>query len=1089
MKGLDYALGLDLGTTSIGWAVVQLDKNNEPEKLIDAGVRIFPAPVEDKTGTPLSAQRRKARSMRRMHQRRNARRKKLLKLLQGAGMLPKQEQLTADWPTTLNGIGNAYTLRALALRRELKPIEIGRALYHLAQRRGFKSNRKDSGAKDDDAAKSTTPKKSRKKTETDEIEDEGEDNNRQAKQDRKEQINNLRAWIGEETLGSRLYLHHRQNPAHSLRFKTDPDKNINFGGKPGHPDRDMYVQEFRRIWDSQQKFHPNILTDSLKKNVEETIFFQRPFDIRERWGENLEALRKISGRANALRSPQLGKCSLLPKEKRCAADVWTAQHFRIRKEVNNLRRITSGGGSFDIPIETKRILWATLDEAKEMTMGKLKELAGLQKKETFNLERGQRNKLKGNSVEAAILKTLAKESWTTWDHAKKSGLRSLLTDVEDTGKFVEAAKQLGLDDAQAGALADFDLNADHYVSYSARAMEILIPYLEQGLNEYDAIEAARKDGRLPQPEVEKEAPFLRLPPQDIPNPVVKRALHETRKVINALIREYGKPRHIRIELARDAYATKKQKARMSKNRNDREQVNKEGRTFLLQNAWSARKENLLRYRLWKEQGCRCPYSGRTICKADFLNENVTEIDHILPYSVTQDDSAMNKVLCFATENRRKWDRTPYQWKHSPEEQPAGPEEYGRMLQVVNSMQDMPEPKRVRFSLEKIDDRSWQTRDLNDTRYISREVSQWLQVLYPPDQRVGQKAVRTMTGSTTSILRSLWGLNKVLNPEDFKNRLDHRHHAIDAIVIACTTDTMRKHLSDAAQREERGLTAKWDLEPPWGTKESFWKDVNHIVKERERNWVLRGKLMPDGTREPGRTVMTKGIVVSHRVWRKLSGPLHKADNWGWAGDGDKPAPGLIKDKAKYLIAGSDGPEPKSYMIASTRRKSGEAAYRFNAAQNNHHVQVIVKQKARGKGTELDGEYFTAYEVARHLRREESRHKGLAEQRLRKPVLNPRRDGFLFSLATNESVFFDTPNGPQLFVMQSMSPPNNKTIFMLHVANSFKKPADLDDKDALKEAKRTYEEWALLSKNIGSAMLKTNPVKVTVDPIGRIFPAHD
>lgn len=1089
MKGPDYALGLDLGTTSIGWAVVQLNKADEPEKLIDAGVRIFPAPVEDKTGTPLSAQRRKARSMRRMHQRRNARRKKLLKLLQTAGMLPREEQLTADWPTTLNKIGNAYTLRARALATQLTPEEIGRALYHLAQRRGFKSNRKDSGAKDDDTAKPAKPKKSRKKAETEEAENEGEVEVRQAKQARNEQISNLRSWIGEETLGSRLYLHHRENPAHSLRFKTDPDKNVNFGGKPGHPDRDMYVQEFRRIWEAQQKFHSGILTADLKKKVEETIFFQRPFDIRERWGNDLEQLRKISSRANALRSPQLGKCSLMPDEKRCAADVWIAQHFRIRKEVNNLKRVSPGGTSTDLPLETKRILWAALDESRELKMSDLKKLAGLSQRETFNLERGQRNKLKGNSVEAAIIHSVGKETWQSWDETKRIDIRALVTEVEDTGKFIEAAKKLGLNEDQSRELADFDLNADHYVSLSAKAMETLIPYLEQGKSEYDAIETARKDGKLPLPKMIKEAGSLGLPPQDIPNPVVKRALHETRKVINALIREYGKPKYIRVELARDAYTSKKQKAQMSKNRNNREQENQKGREFLLRNNWSAKKANLLRYRLWKEQGCRCPYSGRQICEADFLNESVTEIDHILPYSVTQDDSAMNKVLCFATENRRKKDRSPYQWKHSPEEHPKGPEEYSRILQTVNSMKGMPESKQRRFALEKIDDRAWQTRDLNDTRYLSREVSQWLQVLYPPEQRVSQKAVRTMTGSTTSILRRLWGLNKVLNPEDFKNRLDHRHHAIDAIVIACTTETMRKRLSDAAQREERGLTERWELETPWGTKDSFWKDVNHLVQERERTWTLRGKLRPDGTREPGRTVMTKGIVVSHRVWRKLSGPLHKADNWAWAGDGNRPVPGLIKDKAKYMIAGSEDPEPKSYMVASSRRKSKEAAYRFNAAQNNHHVQVLLKQKANGKGIELDGEYFTAYEVARYLRQEESKHKGRSGQQLRQPVLNPRRDGFLFSLATGESVFFDTPNGPQLFVMQSMSPPKNTTIFMLHTANTFSKPADLDDKEALKEAKRTYEEWAVLSKNIGSAMLKINPIKVTVDPIGRVFPAHD
>ncbi len=1087
MKGPSYALGLDLGTTSIGWAVVQLDKDNEPEKLLDAGVRIFPAPVEDKTGTPLSAQRRKARSMRRMHQRRNARRKKLLKLLQEAGLLPKQEQLTADWPTTLNSLGNAYTLRALALQKELKPEEIGRALYQLAQRRGFKSNRKDSGAKDDEPAKTSGSKSKKKaKEETGDDEEDTEDTKRQAKQGRNEQISNLKNWVGEGTLGSRLYRLHRENPAHTLRFKPKKDdgKPAEFGGKPGHPDRDMYVQEFRRIWDFQQKFHPAILTAALKQKVEDTIFFQRPFDIRERWGNDLEKLRLISSRANALRSPQLGKCSLIEEEKRCAADEWIAQHFRIRKEVNNLKRVSPGGQADDLPIETKRLLWAALDQCREMKMGELKKLAGLTPRETFNLERGQRNKLKGNSVETAIIKALGEDVWQSWDEDKRKLLRKLLTTEEDAGKFVEAAKRLGLGDDQAKVLADFDLNADHYVSLSAEAMKRLIPYLERGLTEHYAIEEARKDGKLPLPKVEKEVDQLRLPPQDIPNPVVKRALHETRKVVNALIREYGKPKHIRVELARDAYATKKQKEQSNKNNREREAANIHGREFLVQNRWKVNKRNLLRYRLWKEQGCRCPYSGRSISEADFLNETAVEIDHILPFSLTQDDSAMNQVLCFATENRRKRDRTPFEWKNSAEEKNADPQAYEKLISIVSKM-SFPDGKLRRFSLESIKDREWQTRDLNDTRYISREVSQWLGTLYPVDLRVGQKAIKTMTGRTTSLLRGLWGLNKVLNSEDIKNRSDHRHHAIDAIVIACTTETMRKHLSDAANREERGQAAKWELDPPWGTKDSFWKEVNHVVKERERTWILRGKLKADGTREESRTVTTKGIVVSHRVWRRLSSSLHEASNYGWASEDVRPAPGLIREPKNYRINGDEKPN-KSYVIGSKRKGSSEPAYRFNDSGNNHHVQVYFREKARGIGLEYTPDYFPAFEVARHLRNEEARHPGHDGQKQRAPIIDNARPGFLFSLAKNESLFLDTDNGPQLYTVKNLT--DNKIIFQFYSAGPFVEPAGMDTED-IKEAKKTFKDWAYWQISVGRELRKVNPLKVTVDPIGRVFPAHD
>ena len=140
-------LGLDLGTNSIGWALLEYDDNQQPQKLIACGSRIFQEAVEAKTGTPKNHARRSARAARKLVARRKQRRDKLLNLLLRNNLLPKdaaeRNGLLLD-----NQDNNPYLLRKRGLDEKLEPHQFGRALYHLPQRRGFQSNRK--AASDED---------------------------------------------------------------------------------------------------------------------------------------------------------------------------------------------------------------------------------------------------------------------------------------------------------------------------------------------------------------------------------------------------------------------------------------------------------------------------------------------------------------------------------------------------------------------------------------------------------------------------------------------------------------------------------------------------------------------------------------------------------------------------------------------------------------------------------------------------------------------------------------------------------------------------------------------------------------------------
>ena len=230
-NGVKYRLGLDLGTNSIGWAAVELNNAGEPCGVLDMGVRIFPDGRNPTDKTSNAVQRRLARGQRRRRDRYLKRRARLMKALVECALMPDDK----DERKTLERL-DPYVLRARALDHALKPCELGRAIFHLDQRRGFKSNRKTTG-----------------------------DDESEAKKTRAE-INELRASIeksGARTLGE--FLARRQKEGDPVRAR--PGQNL-------YPDRAMYEAEFDAIRKAQQPYHD--LDDGQWAALREVIFFQRP---------------------------------------------------------------------------------------------------------------------------------------------------------------------------------------------------------------------------------------------------------------------------------------------------------------------------------------------------------------------------------------------------------------------------------------------------------------------------------------------------------------------------------------------------------------------------------------------------------------------------------------------------------------------------------------------------------------------------------------------------------------------------------------------------------------------------------------------
>ena len=392
-------------------------------------------------------------------------------------------------------------------------------------------------------------------------------------------------------------------------------------------------------------------------------------------------------------------------------------------------------------------------------------------------------------------------------------------------------------------------------------MERLLPRLERG----ESFMEARK---AEYPESFKAAePLPLLPPVEteevqrrvgvVRNPAVMRSLSELRRVVNAVVRRYGKPTKIRIELARQIKKSKKQRQAISKR-------NRENQAVRDQAAAEVRKitgdqfpsrDDIRRVQLRDDCHGQCVYCGENIAGRNFFGkESQADIDHIIPFSRSLDDSYMNLVICHSECNRVKGDRTPFEAFSDDAERYE--EILSRVRRFAGDRRTVAEKLR-RFMMEKeqldtfLDD--FRNRQLNDTAYASRLATQFLSLLYGglADSEHEQR-VFAPSGQTTAYFRNLWKLNAILSDGPStdggripKSRVDHRHHAVDAVVIGLTDPRMVKRLSDAA--EHAPLVGRRRFAPLEGP----WPNFADTVRE-----------------EIGR------IVVSHRVSKKVSGALHE-----------------------------------------------------------------------------------------------------------------------------------------------------------------------------------------------------------------------
>ncbi|WP_372723218.1 type II CRISPR RNA-guided endonuclease Cas9 [Novipirellula sp.] len=838
----NVVLGLDMGPNSIGWALVRDGKNAE---LIDAGVRVFAEGVDAfDTGKEKSKNeaRRLARAMRRQNRRRVHRRKQLITSLIELNLWPdnKDEQ-------TRMYEKDPFVLRSRATSQPLEPFEIGRILLHLNQRRGFLSNRK----------------KDRGDKETQGMLAEINQNERQRLQG------------GFETIGAFLADKH-QSLEHSNRQQDDHVR-------ARHLSRRQIFQEFEAIWNFQKAHHPALLTDHARwgnrvrpKNAELAIKPVQPIaksDPQRGRSSDLESFG-IEGLIFFQRhmywpKSVVGSCELEPKQRRCPKADRHAERFRVLQEVNNLRYVDPDTGLPSALSPDQRTLLLDLLQRKSVaSFSQIRSKLDFLDSVKFNLERGKRSSIKGMTLDAECAKHIGPE-WHDWDESRKDAIVELLRENQNDDDLVlqSLIQQFGLTAQQADAALNVDLPVG-YIMLSRIAIDRLMPHLERGLiyqsqsdPKRSALHAA---GYLRRDELQRRLfdslpDFTRVSPADcrigdLPNPVVKRALFELRKVVNAIIREYGKPDEVHVEMARSLQMGREKRkeynTRMRENEKQRGDAAKAIRTI----GERPSRDSILKYRLWQQQSLQCIYCGKTISQNQ-LHGGATDIDHILPRSLTLDDSQSNKVLCHRECNAAKNQQSPYQWLHV--DAPVRYEQVCQRAAQLLKAGQMPYAKYKRFFQKEIVSRDFINRQLNDTGYITRATVEFLQLLFDkPSKVLGLK------GQLTAELRWQWGLDTILSelPDSpawqeqdklnagEKNRADHRHHAIDAIVVALTNRSRLQSLSKT-MRARISRNDDGRVPVPW---------VN-----------FRSSI--------ARRIAT--INVSHRVERKVKGALHEETIYG------------------------------------------------------------------------------------------------------------------------------------------------------------------------------------------------------------------
>ncbi|MBI9052342.1 MAG: CRISPR-associated protein Csn1 [Bacteroidales bacterium] len=1022
-------LGLDLGTNSIGWAIVETE-NNKSFELIEKGVHIFQEGVKIEKGIEGSKaeERTGYRSARRLKFRRKLRKISTLRVLIENDYCPKlTEQELKDWrykkvypindefrkwlstDDTLNK--NPYFFRNLAVTERLdlsireNRYNLGRAFYHLSQRRGFLSNRLEGTKESDGAIKKAISELTEKKE--------------------------------ERTLGQ--YFYEKYNAGEKIRNQ--------YTHREAH-----YLEEFNEICEIQK------IESNVKDGIQKAIFYQRP-------------LKSQKG--------LIGKCPFEKNKPRCSSSHPLFEEYRMLCFVNNIKIKTPDDEKLRFLNKQEKEKIAPLfhrkskehfdfdDIAKQLAPKNQYKFykASLKYPEDYLFNYSMKTTVSGCPVSARF-ESIFGENWKELkiQHTREKDSKVSFIDIydvwhvlltfNDDDKLVQfAVNKLGLKDEKLKEFTNLNLKND-YSSLSLKAINNVLPYLREGLiyshaiflanmgnaiskeiwnqeenrtliqkevleliqtqnqekliidvvnglikkckeNNWHWSEEAKEqykkdiesniisefgkdrwskfddkkqkniiDNAIDQfkKQIQKnngKADFLRVETIDervksflednfdvdkedlerlyhpsaievfkqpkraedgrkylgspmvssVRNPMAMRALHQLRKLINEMIKQdvVDENTKINVEMSRDLKNANERKALQSWQR-DRENLHKEYYARIQEhfNSSGIKREpsetDILKYQLWEEQEHKCIYTGESIGISNFLGNSTSfDIEHTIPRSLSFDNSQQNKTLCQNKFNRDiKRNKIPFELA-----------EHSEILGRIDKWKEKYEGLEKQVQIQVRKSRSAATKDSKDfaiqrrhklaverdywrnkyERFTMQEVKSGFKNSQMVDIGIITKYSRlylktlfdkvyTVKGNTVADFRKIWGLQ---DEYEKKARINHIHHCVDAITIACITKQNYENLAKFYHDSEEMFISRSDKKPkvskPWKT---FTEDVKEIEKE-----VLVSHYTPDNLHKQSKKKLRKrGVVEKNKdgnvIYQKgdtVRGSLHKETFYG------------------------------------------------------------------------------------------------------------------------------------------------------------------------------------------------------------------
>lgn len=849
---MDYTLGLDIGISSIGWAVVQNDTAGEPIKIEDLGVRVFTKAEHPKTGASLASPRREARGARRRIRRCRHRKERIRELLINCGLISPNNLKTLF--ETSDFEKDVYTLRAEGLDRQLIPDEWVRVLIHLSQRRGFRSNSKAEEAKDEGSGNLKKALDSNAKLmEAKGYRTVGE----MFCKDEKFRI------VGPD---GRVWRHTR-NSSGDYQFTVT---------------RDMVEMEVRKLFAAQRAYGNPFAGPEMEEAYLKILLSQRNFD------------EGPGGNSPYRRTDLRGFCMFERQERRAFKACYTFEYFKLLNDLNRVRLLPSQGPTRQLTPQERESLVTLAMKTDAITYARVRKELGLPDEVRFQNVRYDEDSLDACEKKSKFIQMQSYHKIRkALDAVSKNYIRTLTQEqLDEVGTILSLHKS---DDKRRPALRNIELEESAIQallplsfskvgSLSLTAMRKLIPYLERGMRYDEACKEVYGDHRRPQSPQRRKT--LSLPDlqesgvlEGITNPVVLRSISQTCKVVNAIIRKYGSPQLICVELAREMSRSFDERQKMAK-RYEENCAQNQKRMEEIEEIKGSRPSgrDLVKYKLFWEQNGVCLYSGQTLDVQRLFEQEYVEVDHIIPYSISFDDSYSNKVLVLSEENRQKGNRLPLEYM-------AGDSERIHRFRVLVETTIRDYRKRRKLLKEEIrpeELENFKERNLSDTQYATRVVYNLLRenLEFAPS-KYEKKPVRAVNGVVTDYMRKRFGLKK--------NRADgDLHHAMDAAVVAVTTDGMIQRISNYAKRREWGQKRTGNyVDPETGellTEAAFnEKYAPHFPEpwpcfRRE----LEARLSADPAGEIAHWNLPhyddpsalRPVLVSRMPNRKVTGPAHK-----------------------------------------------------------------------------------------------------------------------------------------------------------------------------------------------------------------------